>query len=40
MHNVVVKESDAMTLFESPVPEMPGDLKQLLVEENVAKQAG
>jgi succinate dehydrogenase / fumarate reductase flavoprotein subunit len=40
MHNVVVKKADAMTLLESPVSEMPDDLKQLLVEESVTKQAG
>jgi succinate dehydrogenase / fumarate reductase, flavoprotein subunit len=37
MHNVVVKKSDAMTLFESPVLEMPDDLKQLLVEDSGTK---
>jgi succinate dehydrogenase / fumarate reductase flavoprotein subunit len=40
MHNVVVKKADTMTLFESPVPEMPDDLKQLLVEDSGIKQAG
>jgi len=39
-HNVVVKKADTMTLFESPVLEMPGDLKQLLVEDSGIKQAG
>ncbi|HEX7159269.1 MAG TPA: FAD-binding protein [Edaphobacter sp.] len=37
MHNVVVKKADTMTLFESAVPEMPDDLKQLLVEDSVTK---
>ncbi len=37
MHNVVVKQGDSMTLFESPVSEMPDDLKQLLVEDKVTK---
>ena len=32
MHNVVVRKSDTMTLFESPVLEMPEDLKQVLAE--------
>jgi succinate dehydrogenase / fumarate reductase, flavoprotein subunit len=32
MHNVVVKKADAMTLFASPVLEMPDDLRELLVE--------
>jgi hypothetical protein len=29
-----------MTLFESPVLEMPDDLKQLLVEDSETKQVG
>jgi succinate dehydrogenase / fumarate reductase flavoprotein subunit len=37
MHNVVVKKADTMTLFESPVLEMPDDLKQLLAEDSVTK---
>jgi succinate dehydrogenase / fumarate reductase flavoprotein subunit len=37
MHNVVVKKADDMTLFESPVLEMPDDLKQLLTEDRVSK---
>jgi len=37
MHNVVVKKADTMTLFESPVLEMPDDLKQLLAEDSGAK---
>jgi succinate dehydrogenase / fumarate reductase flavoprotein subunit len=36
-HNVVVKKDGAMTLVETPVPEMPDDLKQLLAEETVPK---
>jgi succinate dehydrogenase / fumarate reductase flavoprotein subunit len=40
MHNVVVKKGETMTLFESPVLEMPDDLKQLLVEDSEIKQAG
>jgi succinate dehydrogenase / fumarate reductase flavoprotein subunit len=37
MHNVVVKKADSMTLFASPVHDMPDDLKQLLVEESGTK---
>ena len=37
MHNVVVKKADTMTLLESPVLEMPDDLKQLLAEDSGAK---
>ena len=37
MHNVVVKKAGMMTLFESPVLEMPDDLKQLLAEDSGAK---
>jgi succinate dehydrogenase / fumarate reductase flavoprotein subunit len=40
MHNVVVKKAGTMTLFESPVPEMPNDLKQLFAEESVTKSGG
>jgi len=40
MHNVVVKKADTMTLFKSPVIEMPDDLKQLLVEDSETKQVG
>jgi succinate dehydrogenase / fumarate reductase flavoprotein subunit len=40
MHNVVVKKADTMMLFESPVLEMPEDLKQLLVEDSETKQVG
>jgi succinate dehydrogenase / fumarate reductase, flavoprotein subunit len=36
-HNVVVKKAGTMTLVETPVLEMPDDLKQLLAEESVAK---
>jgi len=36
-HNVVVKKGDAMMLIESPVVEMPEDLKQVLAEDGVAK---
>ena len=36
-HNVVVKKGDAMTLVESPVVEMPEDLKQVLAEDGVTK---
>ena len=31
-HNVVLKKGDAMTLVESPVAEMPEDLKKVLAE--------
>ena len=37
MHNVVVRKSDTMTVFESPVLEMPEDLKQVLAEDGVTK---
>jgi succinate dehydrogenase / fumarate reductase flavoprotein subunit len=37
IHNVVVKKADTMTLFESPVLEMPDELKQLLGEDSGAK---
>jgi succinate dehydrogenase / fumarate reductase flavoprotein subunit len=40
MHNVVVKKAGTMTLFESPVPEMPDDLRQLFAEESVTKSGG
>jgi len=36
-HNVVVKKAGAMTLVETPVPEMPDDLKQLFAEESAPK---
>jgi succinate dehydrogenase / fumarate reductase flavoprotein subunit len=36
-HNVVVKKADTMTLAESPVLEMPDDLKQLFVEDGGSK---
>ena len=36
-HNVVVKKDGAMTLVETPVLEMPDDLKRLLTEESGAK---
>jgi succinate dehydrogenase / fumarate reductase flavoprotein subunit len=32
-NNVIVREGSAMTLRQSPVPEMPADLKQLVAEE-------
>jgi hypothetical protein len=32
-NNVIVREGDTMILRESPVPEMPNDLKQLVTEE-------
>jgi len=32
-NNVIVREGSAMTLRQSPVPEMPGELKQLVAEE-------
>ena len=32
-NNVVVRDGSAMTLRPSPVPELPGDLKQFVVEE-------
>jgi succinate dehydrogenase / fumarate reductase, flavoprotein subunit len=32
-NNVIVRERDTMTLRQSPVPEMPGDLKDLLADE-------
>jgi succinate dehydrogenase / fumarate reductase flavoprotein subunit len=36
-HNVVVKKAGTMTLIETPVLEMPDDLKQLLAEESETK---
>jgi len=36
-HNVVVKKGGTMTLVETPVLEMPDDLKQLLAEDSGAK---
>jgi succinate dehydrogenase / fumarate reductase, flavoprotein subunit len=36
-HNVVVKKAGAMTLIETPLLEMPDDLKQLLAEDSGAK---
>ncbi len=36
-HNVVVKKAGTMTLVETPVLEMPDDLKQLLAEDGGAK---
>jgi succinate dehydrogenase / fumarate reductase flavoprotein subunit len=36
-HNVVVKKAGEMTLVETPVLEMPDDLKQLLAEDSGAK---
>ena len=36
-HNVVVKKDAAMTLAETPVLEMPDDLKQLLAQESGTK---
>jgi succinate dehydrogenase / fumarate reductase flavoprotein subunit len=32
-NNVIVRQGNTMTLRESPVPELPGDLKQLVAEE-------
>jgi succinate dehydrogenase / fumarate reductase flavoprotein subunit len=32
-NNVIVREGDTMTLRESPVPEMPNELRQLVAEE-------
>jgi succinate dehydrogenase / fumarate reductase, flavoprotein subunit len=32
-NNVIVRRGDAMTLHESPIPEMPAELKQLLADE-------
>jgi succinate dehydrogenase / fumarate reductase, flavoprotein subunit len=32
-NNVIIREGSAMTLRQSPVPEMPADLKQLVAEE-------
>ncbi len=32
-NNVIVRAGDAMTLRQSPLPEMPGELKQILAEE-------
>lgn len=40
MHNVVVKNADSMMLFESPVLEMPDDLKQLLAEDSGVAKVG
>jgi succinate dehydrogenase / fumarate reductase flavoprotein subunit len=36
-HNVVVKKAGAMTLVETPVQEMPNELKQLFAEEAALK---
>jgi succinate dehydrogenase / fumarate reductase flavoprotein subunit len=36
-HNVVVKKAGTMTLIETPVPEIPADLKQLLAEDSGTK---
>jgi succinate dehydrogenase / fumarate reductase flavoprotein subunit len=36
-HNVVVKKADTMTLIETPVLEMPDNLKQLLAEDSGTK---
>jgi succinate dehydrogenase / fumarate reductase, flavoprotein subunit len=36
-HNVVVKKAGAMSLVETPVPEMPDDLRQLFAEESGTK---
>jgi succinate dehydrogenase / fumarate reductase flavoprotein subunit len=36
-HNVAVKKEDKMTLFESPLSEMPDELKQLLAKDSGAK---
>ena len=36
-HNVVVKKAGAMTLVETPVLELPDDLKELLAEDSGAK---
>jgi succinate dehydrogenase / fumarate reductase, flavoprotein subunit len=38
MHNVVVKQADSMTLFKSPVLEMPDDLRQLFTEDSVTNR--
>jgi succinate dehydrogenase / fumarate reductase flavoprotein subunit len=32
-NNVIAREGDSMKLQQSPVPQMPGDLKQLVAEE-------
>jgi succinate dehydrogenase / fumarate reductase flavoprotein subunit len=32
-NDVIAREGSAMTLRQSPVPELPGDLKQLVVDE-------
>jgi succinate dehydrogenase / fumarate reductase flavoprotein subunit len=32
-NNVIVREGSAMTLHQSPVPELPSDMKQILAEE-------
>jgi succinate dehydrogenase / fumarate reductase flavoprotein subunit len=36
-HNVVVKKDSTMTLIETPVLEMPDELKQLLSEDSGTK---
>ena len=36
-HNVVVKKDGTMTLVETPILEMPDELKQLLAQESVTK---
>jgi succinate dehydrogenase / fumarate reductase flavoprotein subunit len=33
MNNLIVREGSAMKLWQAPVPEMPGELKQLVAEE-------
>ncbi|HEV1993580.1 MAG TPA: FAD-binding protein [Candidatus Acidoferrum sp.] len=32
-HNIIIRESGAMKRSESPIPEMPGELKQILAED-------
>jgi succinate dehydrogenase / fumarate reductase flavoprotein subunit len=32
-NNVIVRQGDSMTLHQSAIPEMPGDLKQILADE-------
>ena len=39
-HTVVVKKAETMTLIETPVLEIPDDLKQLLAEDSGVKSSG
>ena len=39
-NNVIVKKGDAMAIFQAPVPEIPGDLQEVLAEEKVVAGGG